>query len=107
MTAAMHADRTSRRASIVLLAPGTCLSSPEPDDPDLLRCWRVNSGADSDLMGLLMFCPSQKGLWSFLAPSCERNRALSALLQRAGTSCSLPLWLLIYNLGAAGKAPEV
>ena len=38
MTAAMQADRTSRRASIVLLGPVTCLSRPEPEDPDLLRC---------------------------------------------------------------------
>lgn len=72
MTAAMQADRSSRRASIVLVAPVTCLSSPEPEDPDLLRCWRVNRGADSDLMGLLIVGSCQKGPCNFLAHSRVR-----------------------------------
>ncbi len=75
MTAAMQADRSSRRASIVLVAPVTCLSSPEPEDPDLLRCWRVNRGADSDLMGLLIVGSCQKGPCNFLAHSRVRVTA--------------------------------
>ena len=38
MTAAIQPERSRRRASNVLVSPLTCLSSPDPEDPDLLRC---------------------------------------------------------------------
>ena len=54
MTAAIQVDSSRRRESNVLVGPLTCLSSPEPEDADLLRCWRENAGRASGLMGLLI-----------------------------------------------------
>lgn len=54
MTAAIQVDSSRRRESNVLVGPLTCLSSPEPEDADLLRCWRENAGRASGRMGLLI-----------------------------------------------------
>ena len=53
-TAATQLDRTRSRAITVLVELLTCLSSPEPADVDLLRCWREIAGRASGLARLIM-----------------------------------------------------
>ena len=53
-TAATQLDRIISRAITVLIELLTCLSSPEPADPDFLRCWREMAGRASGLIRLFI-----------------------------------------------------
>ena len=105
MAATMQPDRSRRRASIVLFGPLTCFSNPDPKDPDLLRCWRVYRGCESDLSGLLIpdLCPTGPMSLSCRLLYCKRGLQMHSCGKKY-ICCTTLAWPLDDGLGSLTKA---